>query len=203
MITHICLAFLLVHPMQAALEELKASREERGKFDAAAGKARALAQEGEGLCVKMEAQIEQLQVGCASSVQRAGPRRLLPATPCCAAFLWPARLSAAPAPPAVPAWPAWLPAGVTHPSARLLLCCALSCCPGLLLTVPHLDAPHCAVPQEHSRLYCLCKKPYYEERPMVGCDYCQVGGRCGAGGRGGARAGAEQRSKWRSLTAFV
>ena len=30
------------------------------------------------------------------------------------------------------------------------------------------------VPQEHSKLYCLCKKPYDEDIPMVGCDYCQA-----------------------------
>jgi hypothetical protein len=28
--------------------------------------------------------------------------------------------------------------------------------------------------QEASKLYCLCQLPYNEEKPMLGCDYCQV-----------------------------
>jgi hypothetical protein len=28
--------------------------------------------------------------------------------------------------------------------------------------------------QEACKLYCLCKQPYNEDRPMVGCDFCQV-----------------------------
>lgn len=27
--------------------------------------------------------------------------------------------------------------------------------------------------QEACKLYCLCQLPYNEERPMLGCDYCQ------------------------------
>lgn len=29
------------------------------------------------------------------------------------------------------------------------------------------------LPQEASKLWCLCKLPYNEERPMLACDYCQ------------------------------
>ena len=32
------------------------------------------------------------------------------------------------------------------------------------------------VPQEHSRLHCLCKKPYNETQPWVGCSHCKVCG---------------------------
>lgn len=153
------------------MEELRAAKEDAEKFSAAAGRARELLKEGDGIGVRVEGAAEALQVRrgcwcrCSSAAQvllRRGPARLL-----------------------APVLGACQVAVLPH------VVVARACLRPVWIAAAHGLAPPLparAPPQEHSKLHCLCKKPLLEAQAMVTCTYCQVGwladwlAGCGSGG---------------------